>query len=290
MRSLTINSPAKVNLFLRVLRRRPDGDHELETLFHRISLTDEIIIQKVGADKPAPTIKPFELITSHPKLRNIKENLIYKAYRLLKKQGCHLDSPIRVTLKKKIPIAAGLGGGSSNAAHFLLGMNRLFRLGLSRAKLCNLGAKLGSDVPFFLCDTNQALGRGRGEKITPMPSEEKHWFVIVVPPFEVSTKEVYQRFSEMKPSAAPRRLTRISRFSTITSDVFRNDLFPASCAVRPELGELKLFFEGLNIPMMMSGSGSAFFGVFLNRKETERAVRKIRKLRPDLKVSVSHTY
>jgi 4-diphosphocytidyl-2C-methyl-D-erythritol kinase len=142
MRSISVDSPAKLNLHLNVLGRRPDGYHELLTLFHRISLKDRITIKK--------TIKPiFSLKTNHPELRRPHENLIYKAYQVL---GRIRSWPggIQVKLDKKIPLAAGLGGGSSNAAHFLLAMNRLFGLKLPQKTLVQLGAKLGADVPFFL--------------------------------------------------------------------------------------------------------------------------------------------
>src|SRR3989338_8093573 len=185
MNSITVFSPAKVNLYLQVLGKRSDGYHEIVTLFHRISLQDEIAITK--------TKRPgLSLITNHPKLKRPSENLIYKAYQALKRVG-HWPGGVRVRLKKNIPVAAGLGGGSSNAAHFLLGMNKLFNLRLPKKTLFRLGSELGSDVPFFLYEVNQAIGTGRGEKIKPMPSRTKFWFVIVVPHFGISTALVYKR-------------------------------------------------------------------------------------------------
>ncbi|MBI4373044.1 MAG: 4-(cytidine 5'-diphospho)-2-C-methyl-D-erythritol kinase [Candidatus Omnitrophica bacterium] len=278
MRSLTLSSPAKVNLFLKVLGKRRDGYHELVTLFHRISLQDKIILRKI--DHPS-----FRLITDHPKLKNPKQNLIYKAYRLLRKYASWKGG-VEVKLKKRIPLAAGLGGGSSNAAFFLIGMNQLFNLGLPQKKLVQLAAQLGADVPFFLYEVNQAIGRGKGEKITPYPALKKHWFVLVLSSFELPTSVVYRRLH------AP-ALTRISHDATITSAFsgpLRNDLFDASCAIRPELKQLEALFDRLGARRrLMSGSGPTMFSIHKSKREAERMARLIRRQRPKAKVFVCHT-
>ena len=286
MRSLTISSPAKINLFLKVLGRRPDGYHELVTLFHRISLQDQIILKKI--DRPE-----FRLMTTHPKLKRTRENLIYRAYQSLCKIA-NWKGGVQVTLKKKIPVAAGLGGGSSNAAHFLLGMNRLFDLGLPLKTLVRLGAGLGSDVPFFLYNVNQAIGTGRGEKIKQLRSKSKFWFVLVVFPFGIPTPLVYQRLKA-------RALTRISHDATITSDflsrnrdgfpLLRNDLFPVSFHIKPELRQIDVLFDQLGVVRrLMSGSGPTLFSIHKSKREAERIARAIRKRRPGMNIFVCHTY
>lgn len=287
MNSLTISSPAKVNLFLKVLGRRPDGYHELLTLFHRISLSDRLTLRKIKRPH-------FRLITNHPKLKRFRANLVYRAYQLLR-QLVSWKGGVEVTLEKNIPIAAGLGGGSSNAAHFLLGMNRLFRLGLPKKTVIRIGSQIGSDAPFFLHDTNQAVGTGRGEKIKPFPSHQKLWFVLVIPSFGLSTRQVYKRLRALA-------LTRLTRAVTITSahsDRQRiarlvasgeNDLFPASCSMRPELGRINSLFEQSGVQRrLMSGSGPTIFSIHNSKREAERTARLIRDRMHGAKMFVCHT-
>lgn len=288
MRSLVIQSPAKVNLFLKVLGRRRDGYHELATIFHRISLQDQLILKKIN--QPG-----FRLITTHPKLKRMRENLIYRAYQSLRKITSWKGG-VQVTLKKKIPVAAGLGGGSSNAAHFLLGMNRLFHLGLPMKTLVRLGAELGSDVPFFLYGVNQAIGTGRGEKIKPFLSRNKFWFVLVISPFGIPTSLVYKRLKA-------RPLTRISHDATITSAFLSryrnrfpplwNDLFQVSCRIRLELKQIgALFDQSGAVQRLMSGSGPTMFSIHKSKREAQRIARAIRAKKPamNMKVRVCRTY
>ena len=286
MNSLTIFSPAKLNLFLKVLGKRPDGYHELLTLFHRISLADKIRIKK--------TAQPgFQLKTDHPKLKKAQDNLIYRAYLALQKNTSR-PLGVKVTLEKNIPVAAGLGGGSSNAAHFLIGMNRLFGLRLSRAKLAKIGSALGADVPFFIYEVNQALGLGTGTQIKPKPFPEKYWFVLVASPFSLSTADVYRRLK-----APP--LTRISRAVTITSTFFRktdqpgffleNDLFLTACRIRPELKRIDALFDRLGVSeRLMSGSGPTMFSIHKSKQEAERIAGLFRKKRSNAQIFVCHTF
>ena len=288
MRSLTISSPAKVNLFLKVLGKRRDGYHELITLFHRISLQDQLILKKIDQPK-------FRLLVHHPKLKRTHENLIYRAYQLLRKVATWKGG-VQVTLKKNIPIAAGLGGGSSNAAHFLLGMTQLFNLRLPMKTLIQLGSELGSDVPFFLHEVNQAIGTGRGEKIKPLPSPVKFWFVLLISPFGISTPAVYKKLK------AP-ALTRISRDATITSAFLKarkkgqklpklqNDLFSASCRIQPQLKQLDAFFDQLGAARhLMSGSGPTMFSIHKSKREAKHMARLIRGRKRSASVFVCHTY
>jgi len=290
MRSLTIRSPAKVNLFLKVLGVRRDGYHELITLFHRISLSDRLTLRKINHPE-------FSLTTHHLELPKKEDNLIYQAHCLLRTHVASWKGGVGVTLEKRIPLAAGLGGGSSNAAHFLLGVNRLFGLSLPLKTLVRIAGKLGSDVPFFLYEVNQAIGRARGEAIEPLPFLKKLWFVLILPPFRLSTRQVYKRLSGQV------RLTRISHDATITSDFFRrcaqristrmlsNDLFQASSSLRPELNQLDVFLGKVGASRrLMSGSGPAMFSIHDSNEEAVRVARRIRRQRPELGVFISHTY
>ncbi len=286
MKSLTVKSPAKVNLYLQVLGKRRDGYHELITLFHRISLCDKITITK--------TKKPgFHLSTNHPKLKSTKDNLIFKAHEALKKT-VRWQGGVDVKLVKRIPVAAGLGGGSSNAAHFLLATKQLFQLKISSKKLTQIGAKLGADVPFFLSEVNQAIGLGKGDQIHAVPFQGRRWFVLVISPIGLSTPLVYQKLKAVS-------LTRISHDATITSDFLRsrakrqlflrNDLFLTACRIRPELKQIDSLFDRLGVShRLMSGSGPSMFSIHNSKGEAERIAQLLRKDRPRAKVFICHTH
>ncbi len=228
------------------------------------------------------TKKPgFHLSTNHPKLKNTRDNLIFKAHEALQKSA-KWKGGVKVKLIKNIPGAAGLGGGSSNAASFLLGMNRLFKLRLSQTKLAQIGSKLGADVPFFIYETTEAIGRGKGDLIKPVPAKGKYWFVLLISPFALSTAAVYQALK------AP-SLTRISRAATITSE-FSNDLFLTACRLRPQLKQIDALFDQLGVAQrLMSGSGPTMFSIHKSKREAERIAQLLRKHRPRAKVSVCHT-
>jgi len=185
MNSFVLPSPAKLNLYLEVLGRRPDGYHELETLFERISLADSLRVTLSGDDG-------VRVACSDPSVPGDATNLAYRAADLLcRTYG--VKKGVRIDIKKKIPVGAGLGGGSSNAAHVLLACNRLFGLKLSREALIGHANQLGSDVAFFVLGKKWALGRGRGGDLAllDIPPRLKLWHILVVPKVQVLTKDVY---------------------------------------------------------------------------------------------------
>jgi len=182
MQELRIQAHAKINLFLDVLHKRPDGYHEIETVFQSIGLSDEIILRKLPGD--------IKINCEHPQVPLDESNLAYRAAKLLFETS-GLSEGVEITIKKKIPVAAGLGGGSTDAAGTLFGLNRLFELGYEREQLMQFGAKLGADVPFCILG-GTALGRGIGEILTPLPPFGNVWMVLVNPGFMVSTAWVYQ--------------------------------------------------------------------------------------------------
>ena len=154
MKSITLSAPAKVNLFLKVLNKRSDGYHNIYTLFERISLADKITITAIPCGIEVSSDK---FITADP-----KDNLVYRAAELILKKGkVGVKKGVKIRVAKRIPIAAGLGGGSSDAGAVLMGINRLFDLKLKQAELVKLGNKLGADVPFFLLNTPFASGDRR---------------------------------------------------------------------------------------------------------------------------------
>lgn len=288
MNSLALKSPAKVNLYLEVLGKRPDGYHELRTLFHRISLCDELILRRIPESK-------LLLECNHPKLKRVQENIIYKAWKLLS-QAVHLTDGVRVTLRKKIPVAAGLGGGSSNAAHFLLGMNRLFNLELPRVTLLRLAEQIGSDVPFFIEDTREALGLGRGEFIIPVSAAKNYWFVLVFPPFGLATREVYERLhapklTGLKPTVRIARYFSDCEKPNVSLKLGRNDLFKASAAMRPELKDLIAFIRQLGSKrVFMSGSGPTIVSLHAQKSEAKRLLKSIQRIKPDLHALICKSY
>ncbi len=178
---ISIPSFAKVNWILRVLGKRDDGFHEVATLLQTVDLRDEIELERVADG--------IELDVQGRPVALGEDNLVWRAARLLQ-QRFGIGGGLRVRLHKRIPVGAGLGGGSSNAAITLLALNRLWDLGLRRRQLAEVGAELGSDVPFFLFG-GTALGQGRGERLTPFPDPPDETLLLLYPGFEISAAEAY---------------------------------------------------------------------------------------------------
>lgn len=290
MRSLTVPSSAKLNLALRILSKRRDGYHELITLFHRISLQDTLRLQKRK--------EGIHLVCTHPRVPKGKKNLMVRAFDLLKKKY-PFEGGVTVRLTKRIPIGGGLGGGSSNAAHLLVGLNRLFKLRISRKRLMDLGAELGSDVPFFVSGASHAIGRGRGEDIQPLRFRRRLWFLLFRSPRGLSTRKVYSLFR------VPRRLpslTGVLREIKMGSASFENrnpeqatryltnDLTGSAEQVRPSLKKTRERLSGLHLGIcQMSGSGPTLYLTFLSRRAALKAVRVIRKARSFPSVILVHS-
>lgn len=286
MKSLRVFSPAKINLFLKVVKKRPDGYHELETIFERVETGDELLI------RPRP--KGIRLTVEGRALPSGSANLVYRAAAVL---TARFKIPgVAMVLRKRLPVASGLGGGSGNAASTLLGMNRLFELGLSEAQLCSIAAALGSDVPFFVQETGFALGRGRGERLKRLDSSLKLWHVLVTPRLKVLTPKVYGRVGELKltgwgPNA------RIGVLSVQKSDVHgvADALFNTLEAVvepdHPVITRIKRDLRGAGaLGAVMSGSGPTVFGIFESKEEARSAVRKMSFRHPSKWVALAPTF
>ncbi len=275
MKSLTLEAPAKINLSLCVLGKRPDGYHELYTVFQRISLADRLSFR--------PIKKGIMLRCSHPGLPADSSNLVYKACRLIQRHT-GLSQGIEIMLEKRIPLASGLGGGSSDAASAVVAMNQIFRLGLRKDELMNLGRQLGADVPFFILDAPLAIGKGRGDEMIPMDFATKLSVCLTFLPEGVSTKSVYRHF-RLAPN--PPSLTKISCDATmlsafltakdlpVISAFFRNDLFKPACRIKPAIGRVLSFLRREWPCSAMSGSGPTLFTLAENIKEARSAARKI---------------
>ncbi len=252
MKSLRVQTPAKINLFLRVLGVRADGYHEIETLFQAIGLDDELIIAKRGTETTLQVPGFPELESEH--------NLVMRALRWLE---AHTGRELIVcmTLRKKIPVAAGLGGGSSDAAAALKGLSLLFDVGLSDEELQCAALALGADVPFFLTG-GTAVGEGIGERLTPVTLPLDYELILVNPGFPVSTRSIFREFSKnLTGKALEGRLRMRIRDGRSVEDLLVNDLQSVAEALHPQIREVRVRMEKAGIrKTLMSGSGPTVFG------------------------------
>lgn len=261
-------APAKINIFLRVIRKRADGYHDIFSLMQKISLYDELIF--------SPRPQGISLHCPGVDLPANENNLVVRAAQAIFSY-CNHTGGMDITLIKKIPMTAGLGGGSSDAATTLMALNKICSLKLKKNELIKLGAKIGADVPFFIFG-NTALASGIGDKLKHLHNLPELNLVLVKPPFELSTKMVYEnlnlRLTMTKNSYS------IPRFLDLGDIVqgLRNDLESVSLKVHPELADLKNMLLGHGaLGALMSGSGPTVFGVFRSSKEAEKALEIIKK-------------
>lgn len=262
---LTVRAHAKVNLDLRVFGTRPDGFHELRTVFQSIELHDTLTCM----ERPGP----FTIKSRAAALPLDESNLVWKAaaalWRVLGRPGDPRDTA--VTIEKEIPMEAGLGGGSADAAAALLAFARLWG-GAPVSLLREVAATIGSDIPFFLSG-GTALGLGRGEEIYPLVDLPVHWVVIVRPAFGVSTAEAYSWYDEDRTAGLkePRELQVLPVPWPSRAAQMINDLEPPVMRRHPEITEIKAALRnGGAVASSMSGSGSAVFGLFRTRAAAAR--------------------
>jgi len=295
---LILHSYAKVNLYLRVLDKREDGFHSLITLFERIDLSDRIILT------PLPGRK-ITLSCNRKDLACDSSNLAYRSARLLQ-DTFNVPCGVEIKLIKKIPIGSGMGGGSSNAASVLLGLNRLWRLRLTTRCLADLGAQLGSDVPFFVYNIPFAAATGKGEHILPLSGLRKTrlYHFLAVPRLHVSTPVIYRKWDELNSFALTshdcrdilngvlsiRSLTQADNTVKFLISALKkkqrqglsrclfNSLEEPTFSLYPEVFQLKEKLRALGThPVLMSGSGPAVFCLVSSRKEGMSLWRKIKK-------------
>lgn len=257
--TLAMRAFAKINIGLRILRKRPDGYHDLETVFYEVEPFDEIVF--------SPSSK-LELTTDHPALSVDETNLCLRAARLLQ-QEMNVTSGVRIHLKKRIPMGAGLGGGSSNAAAVLVGLSTFWNLTLSDEKLHHFAAQLGSDVPFFLRG-KCAYATGRGEVLQPVELSIPYWILVVTPPLHVSTAWAYQSLAlqtACEPIQLHKRLADVLLNPALLSAEILNDFERPVFAAYPDIEKLKthLKISGA-VFALMSGSGSSVFGFFTSKE------------------------
>ena len=263
---MQVSAPAKINLFLRLLRRRDDGFHEIETFISPISLADELTIERKeeGAG--------IDFRCDDPSIPPGADNLVVRAATAFF-ETTKLKPAVTIELRKKIPHGAGLGGGSSDAASTLLALNTLFRTNLPRAALAQLGSTIGSDIPFFIFES-AAICHGRGELVTPEHLAETFSLLLVKPDFAVATGWAYSRWSESHEipgiSYGPQDFRGHRLFNDLERPVFEKFVF---------LAEMKrwLLQQSEVDAALMSGSGSTMFAVLKEAHSAEQLAARARE-------------
>jgi 4-diphosphocytidyl-2-C-methyl-D-erythritol kinase len=263
--------PAKVNLGLRILGKRPDGYHAIETIFQMLDLCDWLTIDTHDEG----TIR---LICHPPTLPIDEKNLVVRAARALQQAG-HVHGGANIVLEKHIPIAAGLGGGSSNAATTLLALNHLWELHLPPSTLHHLAAQLGSDVPFFLNGAT-ALAKGRGEILSPLPSPPPLQGILVNPGFGIAAGWAYGRFAGGAPAPGLNKVAIVralhARDLSPLAALLINDLEPGVAAVYPVIRQMQEALQAAGaLATFMSGSGPTVCGFFADAATLHTALAEL---------------
>jgi len=272
LRTVSVRAHAKINLDLRVLGTRPDGFHELRTVFQAVALHDVVeCVEREG---------PFALECDVAGVPIDGTNLVWRAaealWRSIRRTGTPTNAVVRLT--KRIPLQAGLGGGSSDAAATLVGLVRLWKLPLRPAQLTDVAATIGSDVPFFLSG-GTALGLGRGEEIYPLADLPRHWIVLLIPGFGVSSADAYRWYDgerEVAGGASRREPQYVPGPWPSRAAQMVNDLEAAIARHHPEIDQMRAALRRAGaLAAAMTGSGSTVFGLFQRRREAESAVSQL---------------
>ena len=257
-------SPAKVNLRLEILHKRKDGYHELRMINTLVSLCDTIRIRLV---EKGIVLHAFD----DPQVPSGEENIAYRACKEILAYS-NKNVGVEIDLVKTIPSAAGLGGGSSNAATVLIALNQMLKIGLTKDKIMKIGLKLGTDVPFFLLGATTALATGIGERLTKIKAMPKLNFLIVVPRLAVSSAWAYQEYRGA-PRTELEELPLVYRTKKAVTKIMLNDLEKVTEKRYPVITKIKdaLMSSGA-LGAQMSGSGPSVFGVFAGKAEAEDAL------------------
>jgi 4-diphosphocytidyl-2-C-methyl-D-erythritol kinase len=266
--AIRLDSPAKVNLRLDILRKREDGYHELRTIFQKISLHDTLhfsLKEKEG----------ISITTNHPGLPIGKGNLVYQAAQSILERS-NYGGGVRIEIKKRIPLGAGLGGGSSNAATTLKALDQMLRLDLPKKELMGMGVKIGADVPFFFLE-GAAIASGIGERLKTVQVPGL-WYVLIYPNFEVSTRWAYQNFVLTK-RRFHFRFHKFPKNPEEISSLLWNDLEGVVSKKYPEIGVMKkMLCSAGALGALMTGSGPTVFGIFSEKRDALRAYKKVESM------------
>jgi 4-diphosphocytidyl-2-C-methyl-D-erythritol kinase len=254
--SLVLRASAKVNLFLRIIKRRPDGYHDLDTVMQKLDLCD--LITLTVTDEPGVVLR-----CPDSDLPEDRSNIVFRAAEAFL-AACECEKVgVSITLEKNIPVAAGLGGGSSDAGTVLVGLNRLLGAGFSVADLIALARPLGADVPFFVTDFGAVRAEGIGDQMSVVPSLKDCTFVLVNPGFPVSTRWVYEKYALTMADKDSKLLDSQKKISHFLPYAGNNDLEQITLSSYPEVERLKQGLLSLGASsVLMSGSGPTVFGIF----------------------------
>lgn len=277
---MRVLAPAKINLHLRVGPRRQDGFHPLLSWMTTVGLFDTLTFSRLAA---GPQVLPVTLRCDMPGLPCDERNLVVRIASALRNEwGADLP-PVQIDLEKRIPVGAGLGGGSSDGAYALMALNRLWRTGRAADVLSAFAARFGSDLSFFVHGPSSVC-KGRGEIVAPVARPSARWAVLVLPRLSMPTPDVYRRFDQMNLGRDEdvENEPDWNRWTTLASEELLprlvNDLEPPAFIIAPALGELRATVERiLGRPVRMSGSGSSLFTLFDRQPEAHDAANRIER-------------
>ncbi|RKD30915.1 4-(cytidine 5'-diphospho)-2-C-methyl-D-erythritol kinase [Thermohalobacter berrensis] len=272
MKRIIVDAYAKINLSLDVLRRREDGYHEVEMIMQQVDLKDIITIKEIE--------KGIIIESNKKEVPTDSSNLVYKAWDIICKKF-NIDRGVYININKNIPIAAGLAGGSSDAAALLKGLNKLWNLGLTKNELMELGVNIGADVPFCIMG-GTALAQGIGEKLTRLNNFSNIYILLATPDIQVSTAYVYKNLNLKEISVRPdtHKLIEYMEDNDIDSVAKKmvNVLENVTIKKYPIIQEIKKdMINGGALGSLMSGSGPTVFGIYNNEKLLKETERKLKK-------------
>lgn len=271
MDKLQLKAYGKINLGLDVIRKRPDGYHDLDMIMQMVDVYDDVIIEKKAGEEIV--VKADAAVLS-----NGKDNLAYMAAKMLFDEF-GIKSGVEITIHKRIPIAGGMAGGSSDCATTLIGINEMFNLGLSKQQLMERGVKLGADVPYCVLG-GTAIARGIGEVLTPLPTPPQCHVIIAKPPISVSTAYVYGHIRPDEITKRPdiEQMTLAIKEQDLNklSDLLYNVMEEVTVSEYPVIEKLKsVMLENGALNSIMSGSGPTVFGLFDDRKKAQAAMKAL---------------
>lgn len=290
MDEISLQAYAKINLGLDVLRKREDGYHEVKMIMQNISLADTLVI---GKSVETGIRLQSNDGTENPDVPMDQSNLVYKAIQMIKGEFGITDG-IEATLTKRIPVAAGMAGGSTDAAAALKGMNQLFSLGLSTQELCDRGVKLGADIPYCI-QGGTALSEGIGEVLTTLPKMPACWILIAKPPINVSTAFVYGNLKANELTEHPDIDGMIQAIEAQDlagiAQRLGNVLETVTVPAYPVIAEIKqVMLDAGAMQSLMSGSGPTVFGIFAEEQKAHEAAEMIRTAELAQQVYVTQPY
>lgn len=271
MDKLQLKAYGKINLGLDVIRKRPDGYHDLDMIMQMVDVYDDVIIERKAGEEIV--VKADAAVLS-----NGKDNLAYMAAKMLFDEF-KIKSGVEITIHKRIPIAGGMAGGSSDCATTLIGINEMFNLGLSKQQLMERGVKLGADVPYCVLG-GTAIARGIGEVLTPLPTPPQCHVIIAKPPISVSTAYVYGHIRPDEITKRPdiEQMTLAIKEQDLNklSDLLYNVMEEVTVSEYPVIEKLKsIMLENGALNSIMSGSGPTVFGLFDDREKAQAAMKAL---------------